>query len=155
MTTARYCFLFMVAAAAASATDPATATPLPPPLQEVAPPAAVPPVPLSDGERGASQCKTMTLVTRGVVAEAGKRLLELEVRNSGERALSSELMVDLIQKGEAVGQFRAGLQDIAPGNSVRHRIDLTELPAGTYQALAIVQNRDGDISGSREILDFE
>lgn len=105
--------------------------------------------------RGASQCKSMTLLTRGVVAEAGRRILELVVHNSGDEWLSSALSVDLFQKGEPVAQFRSALRTIGPGHSQRHRIDLSELPPGKYQALSIVQNRDGDISGTRDTLEIE
>jgi len=108
-----------------------------------------------EGAPGSTLCKTMRVVSRGIVADAGKQLLEFAVDNRGAAPLSTALSVDLFEDGERVAQFRATLGTIPPGSTLHRRIDLSELPPGQYQALTIVQNRDGEISGTREDLEIE
>ncbi|MDO8722521.1 MAG: hypothetical protein Q7J31_09880 [Syntrophales bacterium] len=85
-----------------------------------------------------------------LVMSEGKRLFEIDIENIGERWLSPIVWIDLYNlEGSLVGRFESSQQRIYPGCSVRHRFDLTGVPAGTYSALTIADNRDDHVFGGQ------
>jgi hypothetical protein len=80
----------------------------------------------------------------------GKRLFELDIENVGERWLSPVVWIELYNaEGAQVGRFESSQKRIYPGCSVRHWMDLTGVPAGTYNVMAIVDNRDDHVFGGQ------
>lgn len=66
-------------------------------------------------------------------------LLEVDVENSGERGIRPEMYAEVFDaKGISRGKFPGTLFRLYPGTSVRQRIDLGVLPAGTYKVLFVV-----------------
>jgi P pilus assembly chaperone PapD len=85
-----------------------------------------------------------------VVMSEGKRLFEIDIENTGERWLSPVVWIDLYNaEGASIGRFESSQKRIYPGCSVRHQMDLTGVPAGTYSALAIADNKDDHVFGGQ------
>lgn len=85
-----------------------------------------------------------------LVMSGGKRVFELDIENTGERWLSPVVWIDLYNSaGTKVGRFESSQKRIYPGCSVRHQMDLTGVPAGTYNALAVADNRDDHVFGGQ------
>ncbi len=80
----------------------------------------------------------------------GKRLLQIDIENTGERVLTPNLWAELHGEGEPVkGRLEAGKQRIYPGCSARYRIDVSKVPQGMYKALVVADNGDDYVFGAR------
>lgn len=69
------------------------------------------------------------------------RALQLDLENIGQRWLRPEIRVELYNKeGLLIGRFesKSGKMCIYPGTSVRHIIDLSDLPKGKYKWVAVL-----------------
>jgi hypothetical protein len=83
-----------------------------------------------------------------LVMNEGKRLFEMDIENVGERWLSPMVWIELYNaEGVMAGRFESSQKRIYPGCSVRHQMDLTAVPAGTYNAVAIADNKDDHVFG--------
>lgn len=84
------------------------------------------------------------------------RILQLDIENIGERLLRPSLWVDLYdQKGRSIGKFEGGTLGIYPTTSARFRIDLSQVPKGTYKALVVADCGGDDLFGANYTLKFE
>jgi hypothetical protein len=91
-----------------------------------------------------------------LVAQEGRRALQLDVENSGERRVEPLVWVDLYgADGISIGRFEASRQRLLPGCSARFTCDLTGVPAGTYTALAVVDNGDENVFGTQLKLEIK
>jgi len=69
--------------------------------------------------------------------ETGK-ILQVDVENTGTRWFRTLLWADLFDEtGGFVGRFDAGTLRAYPGTSVRFKINVSEVPPGTYKALVV------------------
>jgi hypothetical protein len=85
-----------------------------------------------------------------LVMSEGKRLFEIDIENVGERWLSPMVWIELYNaEGAPAGRFESSQKRIYPGCSVRHQMDLTGVPAGTYNAVAIADNKDDHVFGGQ------
>ncbi len=84
-------------------------------------------------------------------------LLVVDLENVGERWLRPVVWVKLFTgDGVFIGQFESGgKKRIYSGTSVRHQIDLTDVPAGEYEALIVADNGDQYIFGSQVKLNLQ
>ncbi len=99
------------------------------------------------GETGVSKIEFMD---KKLIQKGKKRTLQLDIRNTGERALSPFVWVQLYNKsGLDMGRFKGRQLRIYPDCSVRHKIDLTNVPKGKYKTLVIADNGDENIFGAR------
>lgn len=88
--------------------------------------------------------------------ENGKRVLQLDIENTGDRWLKPAVRAELYDsEGVYVGRFEAKRCRIYPSCSVRRRIDLTDVPAGNYNALVIVDNMDQFVWGAQYDLEIK
>lgn len=91
-----------------------------------------------------------------LISQEGKKILQIDIENTGERWLSPLVWADLYDtQGKSIGRFEGGKFRIYPGCSVRHRIDLTKVPAGKYNALVVVDNGDESVFGARYNLEIK
>jgi len=98
------------------------------------------------GETGKSSIR---VTDNSLTTENGKRILHLDIENDGERRLSPAVWADLYRNdGTYMGRFESGRKRIFPNCSVRHHIDLSEVPKGAYTALMIVDNGDDQVFGA-------
>lgn len=84
--------------------------------------------------------------------EYGKegRILNIDVKNSGDRVLSPTLWAELFDiDGNSSGRLQGGKWRIYPECSVRYLIDLASIPAGRYRALVVLDNGDEFVFGAR------
>jgi len=73
-----------------------------------------------------------------------KRVLQIDIENTGERALRPFVYAKLYdENGHYVGKYEGGTSGIYPGCSVRYKIDLSKIPEGKYKTL-IVADCGGD-----------
>lgn len=87
--------------------------------------------------------------------EAGKRLLDVDLENTGDRWLRTDVWLELHDaSGHALGRFAAPKRRIFPGTSVRNRIELTAAPPGKYLALLVADGGRNDLFGTQIELDL-
>ena len=91
-----------------------------------------------------------------LVADDPKRFLTVDVENTGERSLGPLVWAELYDAdGVSIGRFEGQRIRIFPTCSVRHNIDLTGLPAGTYNALIVADNGDDNVFGTQAKLQIQ
>ena len=104
---------------------------------------------------GDSGSRKIKFLDRRLIKKGGKRILQIDIENIGERLLTPSVWAELYSEaGLAVGRFKSGRLSIYPGTSVRHRIDLTGLPKGRYKTLVVVDNGDRYVFGAQYKLEF-
>lgn len=102
------------------------------------------------GERKVSFLKT------AVVKDQDRRILQVDVENSGQRLLRPQLWVELhTAQGESAGRFQGEQLRIYPQTSKRFNIDITAVPAGTYKALVVGDCGGNDLFGITYTLKLE
>lgn len=99
------------------------------------------------GDTGKREIK---FLDKKVLVEKGKKALQLDIENTGERWLIPSVWAELYdEKGVLMGRFDGGRLRIYPGCSVRYRIDLSNVPAGKYKAVIVADNGDEYIFGAQ------
>jgi len=92
---------------------------------------------------------------RQLVVDGGKRLLRLDLENTGERWLKPLVWMELYdEQGASMGRFEGGRFRIYQGCSARYLIDLSEVPAGRYKALIVADNGDEHVFGAQYELEL-
>jgi len=98
----------------------------------------------------------MRFAHKQLVVQDGKRVLQLDLENTGERWLIPMVWAELYdEQGMSIGRFEGGRLRLYPGCSGRFNIDLTEVPRGNYSSLVIADNGDEYVFGARYQLDIE
>jgi len=104
---------------------------------------------------GDSGSRKIKFLSSKLVAQEGKRLLQIDIENIGERWVKPIVWVELYdEKGALIGRFESAEKRIYPGTSVRHLIDLTEVPEGKYKALIVADSGGKDVWGAQYTLKF-
>jgi hypothetical protein len=94
--------------------------------------------------------RKLQFLEKSFVRENGRKVLQLDLENTGERMLAPNVWVELYdQRGRYIGRFESRQQRMFPACSVRHRIDLSEVPGGKYKALVIVDQGDEFVQGAQ------
>ena len=105
---------------------------------------------------GQTGVRGMKFVDRRLVVHDGRRTLELDAENTGERWLRPLVWAEIFdQAGAALGRFDGQRLRIYPGCSVRFLIDLSSLPPGNYSALVVADSGDENVFGARYELAIE
>ena len=90
-----------------------------------------------------------------LTSEGGKRLLSVDLENTGERWLHTNVWIELHDaQGRNVGRFAGNQRRTFPGTSVRNRIELTAAPPGKYVALLVADGGRNDLFGTQIELDL-
>jgi len=77
-----------------------------------------------------------------------KRILAVDVKNSGERHFRPNLIVELYDEvGIFIDKFTADKKHIYPNTSVRYLVDLTYVKSGKYKALVIADGGNENLFG--------
>jgi len=101
-------------------------------------------------EMGETGERRLEVLDKQLVKDGGKRIFQMNVTNTGERLVIPAGWLELFDaQGVSLGKFESGKTRIYPGCSVRHRVDLTEVPPGEYSALAILDNGDSYVVGAQ------
>jgi hypothetical protein len=106
-------------------------------------------------EVGQSGTRSLQVLDKCLVQGGGKRSLQLDIANDGERLLIPAMTVELFDKGGAsVGRFEAGRTRIYPACSVRAKVDLTDVPCGKYVAMVLLDSGDAQVMGAQYDLEI-
>ena len=85
-----------------------------------------------------------------------KRVLQVDLENIGQRWLRLSLWVELYdESGRYIGKFDGQRKRTYPGTSVRCKVDLSNIPKGTYKALVVADCGGDYIFGANYNLKFE
>jgi hypothetical protein len=91
-----------------------------------------------------------------LVADKEKRLLVVDLENSGERLLRTFLWVELYDsKGGYVGKFDGGGHRLYPGTTARFTLDLVGVQRSTYKAVIVADCGGDDVFGANVNLVLE
>ncbi|MBN2184775.1 MAG: hypothetical protein JW746_05560 [Candidatus Krumholzibacteriota bacterium] len=98
---------------------------------------------------GESGNTSVRVVKNELIDIEGKRMLVSDIENAGDRWMRPTFWVELYdEQGRFSGRYESRTQRIFPGCSVRHTLDLTEVPSGQYSALMIVDSGDDRVFGA-------
>lgn len=105
------------------------------------------------GDTGTPKIK---FLDKRLIDQEDQTILQLDIENTGERWLSPKVWVELYdQEGTQLGRFEGDKKRIYPQCSVRHRVDLSDVPQGRYKALVVVDNGDQYVFGAKYDLGIE
>lgn len=87
---------------------------------------------------------------RLVESRDGKKILTVDVGNTGERSLNPQISLDLHSaEGGAVRKVTGSRQRLYPASSARFQLDVSTIPAGAYRALVTADAGGDDVFGSQ------
>ncbi len=93
---------------------------------------------------------------RQLVKEEGRRVLKLDLENTGEKFLVPHVWAELFDaKGQSTGQIDGSNSRIYPGCSARFEMDLSKLAPGSYKAVVVADNGDENVFGANYTLDLK
>lgn len=105
------------------------------------------------GDTGTRQLK---ILRRDLIKTDQGLFLHLDVENTGTRVLRPTARADLYTAdGVPWGAIDHPRMGIYPGCSVRYRLDMSDVPAGEYSALVVLDNGDEHVFGARYSLTVE
>ena len=106
-------------------------------------------------EIGSTGTEELKVQDKSLVSDGGKRVLRLDVANTGERAQIPGLWAELFnEQGVSLGRFEGGRWRIYPGCSVRYKVDLTDVPAGKYTAMVVMDTGGEYVTGAQYALEI-
>lgn len=107
-------------------------------------------------ELGQGGTRSLKVLEKAIVKADGKRTLQLDIGNDGERVLIPTVSAELFdEKGTPVGRFEGGRARIYPDCSVRAQIDLSKVPSGKYVAMVLLDNGDAQVMGAQYDLEIQ
>jgi hypothetical protein len=84
-----------------------------------------------------------------LAADKEKRLLVVDLENSGERWLRANLWIELYDsKGSYVGKFDGGGHRLFPGTTARFTVELVGIQSSTYKAVIVADCGGDDVFGA-------
>ena len=105
---------------------------------------------------GNSGERKLKFIETKLLTENEGRILQVDVENTGQMWLKTYLWAELYDNtGRYIGRFEGGRKRIHPGASVRFKVDLNNVPEGTYEALIVADCGGDDVFGANYTLKFE
>jgi hypothetical protein len=100
--------------------------------------------------------RKIQLVSHNVIKkEDGKRILQIDIENTGEIAMRPDVYVELFNnQGASLGKYPGAKYRIYPGTSVRQSIDISSVAKGEYKALIVIDAGGDDMFGAQYSLKF-
>ncbi len=106
-------------------------------------------------EMGQTGRRSLMVQRKRLVQEEANRALELDIANDGERLLIPKMTLELFDsQGRSLGRFDAGRARIYPGCSARAKFNLTDVPAGKYTAMLLLDSGDAQVMGAQYDLEL-
>ena len=97
---------------------------------------------------GNTGIRNLKFIGSRVINEQNKLLLEVDLKNTGQRLLRPFLWVELYEdSGKKVGRFDGRKMRTYPNTSIRQRVDLSKISIGSYKALVVADCGGEDIYG--------
>ena len=92
----------------------------------------------------------MKFTNRQLLVQGDQRVLQVDIENTGERALVPLLWTEIYNpEGASLGRFEGRRLRLYPGCSGRFRVDLSQLSRGNYDALVVADNHDEYVFGTQ------
>lgn len=105
---------------------------------------------------GSTGERKLEFIGTRLLKEENKRVLEIDIENTGQRWLRPFLWTELYDSsGNYVGRFDARRRRLYPHTSVRYQLDFSDLPKGDYKALVIADAGQDYIFGANYKLEFK
>lgn len=105
---------------------------------------------------GDSGERRLKFIETKLLKETERRLLQVDIENTGQRWLRSYLWTELYDDtGRYIGRFEGGRKRIHPGTSIRYKVDLSNVPEGMYEALVVADCGGDYVFGANHTLKFE
>jgi hypothetical protein len=96
------------------------------------------------------------IIASRLVAEQDRRLLYVDIANTGTRLLRILLWSELYtEEGDFVGKYDGERLALFPGSSLRFKVDLTDVPKSKYKALVVIDCGNNDVFGANYTLILE
>ena len=106
-------------------------------------------------EIGKTGTRSLRVQEKRIVQGGGKRVLQLDIVNDGDRLLVPMITAELFDRnGASIGRFDAGRARIYPTCSVRATVDLTDVPLGKYTAMLLLDSGDAQVMGAQYDLEI-
>ena len=104
---------------------------------------------------GAAGTCDLKLSNPRLTTDGNRRLLRLELENTGERWLNPVLWAEVHDKsGATAGRFEGPKTRLYPGCSADAQFDVSALAPGSYLALVVADNQDDNVFGAQCSLDI-
>jgi len=85
----------------------------------------------------------------------GSRVLAADVTNTGDRMFTGPVYIDVFDaSGAAQGRIDGSSARVYPGTSFRHRVDLSGLDPGVYEALFVIDGGEQGLFGAQYTLEL-
>lgn len=106
-------------------------------------------------EIGATGTESLHVIEKRLLLNDGKKVLELDVGNNGERVQIPTLWAEFYnEQGVSIGRFEGGRWRIYPACSVRYKVDLRDIPAGKYTAMIVMDTGGEYVTGAQYSLEI-
>jgi hypothetical protein len=106
-------------------------------------------------EMGDTGERKIKIIEKSIVQIEGKRKVQLDIENTGERLMIPTVSVELYNEGGvSIGKFEADRARIYPGCSVRSQADVSDVPPGKYTAMVVIDNGDNRVMGAQYALEI-
>ena len=106
-------------------------------------------------EIGDTGTEALNVLEKRLVVGDGKKFLELDIINSGERVQIPTLWAEFYNdQGVSIGRFEGGRWRIYPSCSVRYKVDLADIPAGKYTAMVVMDTGNDYVTGAQYTLEI-
>lgn len=104
-------------------------------------------------ESGISRMKFLNPMLK---KEENINIFSIDMENVGERMLRPNIWIELYNlEGKTVGTFEGSPVRIFPGTSSRRKIELINVPSGTYKALVVADCGDENLFGANYTIEIE
>lgn len=91
-----------------------------------------------------------------LVKENGKRILQVDLENTGRQWLKPALWVEFYNEaGRSIGKYNGGKARIYPDTSARFKVDLSAVPQGQYKALVVADCGGDALFGATHTFRFK
>jgi P pilus assembly chaperone PapD len=99
----------------------------------------------------------LQFVDKRIVIQDGKRLVQIDVTNPGERALLPTMWGEFYsaEGGQLAKRAESRRLRLYPGCTGRFQLDISELPPGKYESLIVADNGDDSVFGARYSLEIQ
>jgi hypothetical protein len=105
---------------------------------------------------GDTGTRALKFTDKQLITNGNERTLQLDIENTGERWLRPSIWAELYDaNGVSIGRFDGGRLRLYPGCSGRFKIDLSQVPPGSYQALTVADNGDDYVFGAQFKLEIK
>lgn len=106
-------------------------------------------------EIGGTGSESLSVLDKRIVANEGKKVLELDIGNTGERVQIPTLWAEFYNdQGVSIGRFEGGRWRIYPTCSVRYKVDLADIPAGKYTVMVVLDTGGEYVTGAQYTLEI-